>query len=86
MNRILIVALGAGLLSACGNPMNLSYDFGRSYSAAFQAQADLSRPSVAAAQYRLSGMEGTQIRIQVEESAGDQADERQQSTQNQGGR
>jgi hypothetical protein len=55
-------------LAACGNPMNLTYDFGRSYTAALQTQSDLSRPSVAAAQYRLSGMEGTEIRLRLRET------------------
>lgn len=78
MTRPLLLALLA--LVGCNNPMNLSYDFGRAYKAAFQTQAALDRPSVAAAQYRLSGMEGTQIRLQVEQSASDQADERSSNT------
>lgn len=63
MTRVLVL-LG---LAACGNPMNLTYDFGRAYGAAVQAQADLSRPSVAAAQYRLAGLEGTEIRLRLRE-------------------
>lgn len=67
MNRlVLFVALIS--LSGCANPMNLTYDFGRSYTASVQAQSDLSRPSVAAAQYRLSGMEGTEIRLRLYET------------------
>jgi hypothetical protein len=54
-------------LAACGNPMNLSYDFGRAYILTSQVQADLSRASVAAAQYRLSGVEGAEIRMRVNE-------------------
>lgn len=63
MNRTILVLATALGLSACGNPMNLTYDFGRAYNSAFSAQADLSRPSVATAQHRLSGLEGTLIRL-----------------------
>jgi hypothetical protein len=69
MSRVILLFA----LAACGNPMNLTYDFGRAYNGAFQQQADLSRPSVAAAQYRLSGLEGTAIRLRVKESATDKS-------------
>lgn len=84
MTRSIILAAVALIASGCGTPMNLSYDFGRSYSAAFQTQADLTRASVAAAQYRISGLEGTAIRLQVEQSTTDASDERETSTQAQG--
>ena len=63
MTRSIILAAVALIASGCGTPMNLAYDFGRSYSAAFQTQADLTRASVAAAQYRLSGIEGTFVTV-----------------------
>ena len=40
-------------------------DFGRAYDKAFTMQADLSRPSVANAQYFLYGPEAEAIRVQV---------------------
>lgn len=52
-------------LSACAQPSHLQYDYGRSYSAAFRAQTDLGRPSVAKADYRLSGAEGLALRQAV---------------------
>jgi hypothetical protein len=68
---------GGGLLllaalattSGCGSPVHLTYDFGRAYTATFSAQADLTRPSVANRQYLLYGIEGTKIRLNVQESA-----------------
>lgn len=66
MTRFLQLALLLGI-GACNNPMTLTYDFGRAYTSALQTQADLSRPSVAAAQYRLSGIEGTEIRLRLQE-------------------
>lgn len=82
MNRATTCAMVLGLvaLAGCNTPMNLAYDFGRSYKSAFQSQAALDRPSVAAAQYRLSGLEGTMIRLQINEQTSDRADETQQNT------
>lgn len=72
MNRstTLLVLLGLGLagLTACGSPRHLQYDFGRAYTQAFTAQADLTRPSVANKQYPLYGIEGVKIRILVQEA------------------
>lgn len=81
MTRTLLVLAGLTLTSGCGNPMNLGYDFGRAYTGAFQTQADLTRPSVAAAQYRMSGIEGTMIRLRLELEAGD-AESDQSTLQN----
>ncbi|TVQ86502.1 MAG: hypothetical protein EA397_20095 [Deltaproteobacteria bacterium] len=66
MTRLLFLGTLLGL-AGCANPMTLTYDFGRAYTAASITQADLSRPSVAAAQYRLSGIEGTEIRLRLQE-------------------
>lgn len=63
------IAAGLAMLAACGSPRHLQYDFGRAYTAAFVAQADLTRPSVANKQYPLYGIEGVKIRILVQESA-----------------
>jgi len=71
MTRLLALALLAG---GCANPMTLTYDFGRAFTAATQMQADLTRPSVAAAQYRLSGLEGTDIRLRLRETTGEAKD------------
>ncbi|MFK7929910.1 MAG: hypothetical protein AB8H79_17080 [Myxococcota bacterium] len=76
MTRTLLVCAGLTLLGGCGNPMNLGYDFGRAFTASFQTQADLTRPSVAAAQYRMTGIEGTMIRLRLETEAGDAESER----------
>ena len=73
MTRVLplLLVLSSGALAGCTNPMNMTYDFSRSYYGSFQAQANLSRPSVAAAQYQLAGMEGTEIRLRLREEATD---------------
>ena len=64
----LIAALG---LSACGSPLHLQYDHGRASGAAFEAQADRTRPSAASAGYRLTGTEALEIRARVFEQATD---------------
>ena len=51
--------------SACTTPLHKAYDYGRAYQAAFDAQSDLSRPSVQASQHALNGIEAFQIRLQV---------------------
>lgn len=53
-------------LAACGRPQHLTYDFGRAYVAAFSAQSDLTRPSVANEIYPLYGIEGVKIRLMVQ--------------------
>ena len=77
MNRSLLsTALrAAGLslaLAGCASPLHLQYDFGRAYTAAIVSQADLTRPSVANAQYSLYGTEAEAIRIQVREKTTDE--------------
>ena len=68
---LLIVAAGA--LSGCHrHNTQLQYDLGRATSAAFNAQADLSRPSVADSAYALSGAEAMQMRERVTEVATDE--------------
>lgn len=69
MNRL---ALLLPLLAACGQPTHLQYDYGRSYNAAFNAQADLTRPSVANAAYPLSGQEAEAIRTAAEKSTSEE--------------
>lgn len=65
--RLALLALGiAACLAACVEPKHLTYDFGRAYTAAFGAQPDLTRPSVANQQYPLYGIEGVQIRLLVQ--------------------
>jgi hypothetical protein len=76
MNRsiLMLTLLAGGLaaLTACGSPRHLQYDFGRAYTMAFTAQADLTRPSVANKQYPLYGIEGAKIRILVQEATTEQ--------------
>lgn len=68
-----IKALIAGvLLAGCAEPRHLTYDFGRSYTGAFVAQADLTRPSAATEQYSLYGIEGVKIRLLVQEAVAEQ--------------
>ncbi|MFT7517946.1 MAG: hypothetical protein ACI9MC_000070 [Kiritimatiellia bacterium] len=72
MNRLLpLLILTGSMLAGCNNPMNMTYDFSRSYYGSFQAQSNLSRPSVAAAQYQLGGIEGTEIRLRLRETSTD---------------
>ncbi len=67
-----LIAAGLAAMTACGSPRHLQYDFGRAYTSAFVAQADLTRPSVANKQYPLYGIEGVKIRILVQESTTEQ--------------
>jgi hypothetical protein len=66
MNNRLVLAAIALFASGCVEPLHLSYDYGRAYSAAFTVQADLTRPSVANQEYVLYGIEGTKIRLLVQ--------------------
>lgn len=70
MNRawLLLAVLGSG----CASPLHLQYDYGRAYTAAMVSQADLTRPSVANAQYQLYGTEAEAIRIRVREKTTDE--------------
>lgn len=62
--------LTAGLLaSACKPPLHLSYDFGRAFIETLTVQADFTRPSVVGETYHLYGVEGVQIRLNVEAQA-----------------
>ena len=51
--------------TACTTPLHKAYDYARAYQAAFDTQADLSRPSVQASQHALNGLEAHAIRLQV---------------------
>ena len=66
--------LVAGLLivAGCVSPLHLTYDFGRSYTEAFIAQSDLTRPSIASSRYYLYGVEAAEIRIRVREETTDE--------------
>jgi hypothetical protein len=78
MNRAttaLMLSLPAAVLAlatACGEPVHLGWDYGRAYVDAFTMQSDLTRPSVAASQYQLSGNEAAQIRLRAEQATTDQ--------------
>ena len=71
----LIALLALPLVGACGSPVHLSYDYGRAYTAAFGAQADLTRPSVATGGHSLEGIEGVNIRLRVIQEATDKETE-----------
>ncbi|MEQ1564978.1 MAG: hypothetical protein ABMA64_05020 [Myxococcota bacterium] len=60
------------LATGCASPAHLQYDHGRAYTQAIVAQADLTRPSVANAQYQLYGTEAEAIRIRVREKTTDE--------------
>lgn len=68
----LTLALPLLALAACAQHDHLQYDYGRSYTATFKAQADLTRPGAANAAYPLTGREGEALRIAVEEQASDE--------------
>ena len=59
---LLILAL------ACAQPLHLQYDFGRTYMAVAETQANLDRPSVADAEYPMSGQEALQVRANAEKA------------------
>jgi hypothetical protein len=71
VNRSLILLLAA-VATGCASPAHLTYDYGRAYTAAIVSQADLTRPSVANAQYQLYGTEAEAIRIRVREKTTDE--------------
>lgn len=66
-----LVPLALLLAVGCGNRIHQQYDFGRAYTAAASAQADLTRLFAADAAYALSGREGLQLRILATESTTD---------------
>ena len=59
------------LALACSQPIHMQYDFGRASWEMAQIQADLSRESVAASVYPLTGNEATLLRQNVEKSSTD---------------
>jgi uncharacterized membrane protein YgcG len=72
MPRILPYVFALALVGCSGaGARHLQYDYGRAYSAAVVAQADLTRPSVANLEHPLSGVEAQAIRIRVKESTSD---------------
>ena len=68
MNRILLLGVAVGI-GGCGSPLHLGYDYGRAFSQAMTAQADLTRPTAANEQYALYGIEGVKIRLLVQQSS-----------------
>lgn len=72
MKRAFKLLIAGVLLAGCAEPRHLTYDFGRSYTSAFVAQADLTRPSAATEQYALYGIEGVKIRLLVQEAVAEQ--------------
>ncbi len=71
MKHPAIFLLAGAALAGCAHPQHLQYDYGRAYMDALTIQADLGRPSVAEAQYPLTGFEGLQMRRLVTEEATD---------------
>jgi len=69
MTRLALIAALA--LTGCGSPLHLQYDHGRASDAAFNAQADRTRPAVAGSAYGLTGTEALEIRARVFEKATD---------------
>lgn len=82
MKPSIICMLAALCLSACSGSKSMSYDFGRAYSGAFRVQPKLDRKSVSIVRINLSGLEGTEIRVQAALSTGDQADVTKSTTGN----
>jgi hypothetical protein len=72
--RTVTLALALVALAGCNTRLHLTYDFGRAYTEAFVAQADLTRASVQAVSYSLYGVEAAQIRIRVQENSTDVED------------
>ena len=64
----------SGALGACKSPMHLSYDFGRAYHTSYNAQPDLTRPSVASSQHGLVGFEASAIRVNTLKAATEEED------------
>ncbi len=82
MTRIIIAAATLFALTGCGSSKHMQYDFGRAFTAANTAQADLTRPSAANSAFPLSGVEAAAIRINVTASTTEEKDS--QSTLKQG--
>lgn len=76
-----LALVGVAGLVGCGHPQTLGPDYGESYAAAFEAQADLTRASAVDDQYPLSGMEAMEIRMRVQEAATDEEDTKPDATQ-----
>lgn len=78
--RALFVLSVLTLAAGCGHPQTLTYDYGRAYEAAFAAQADLTRPSAKGLDYPLSGTEGIELRLRVQEETTDEESGRAETT------
>ena len=75
MSRLLLpcLALTTSFATGCHrHPSQIQYDLGRATQAAFSAQADLTRPSVADSAYVLTGNEALEMRQRVTEKATDE--------------
>ena len=71
MSRLVLIPLAA-LVVACGSPRHLQYDYGRAFTAATSAQADLTRPAAQDLEYPLAGLEAEAIRLRVQEAVTEQ--------------
>jgi hypothetical protein len=69
MKRLALIA--AVSLTGCGSPLHMQHDHGRASDAAFNAQADRTRPTVANAGYSLTGTEALEMRARVFEKSTD---------------
>ena len=69
--NIVLLAAAIGLLTGCAGATHLGFDYGESYTKAFTTQTDLTRTSIAASEYKLSGTEAADIRLQVQEATTD---------------
>jgi hypothetical protein len=67
-----VLALSTSFAAGCHrHASQIQYDLGRATSAAFSAQADLTRPSVADSAYILTGTEALEMRQRVTDDATD---------------
>lgn len=64
--KLTTTALAIAMLTGCAGRSHLGFEFGQSFSNAFTTQADLTRASIAASEYKLSGQEAASIRLQVQ--------------------
>ena len=81
MKTLLLTTLAVSLLSSCGQPLHLQYDYGRAYTDAMLTQADLTRPSAVDSAYPLTGFEGLELRLRVTEESTDAESGNAEATQ-----
>lgn len=71
IQKIVVAAIAVSLSTGCAARTHLGFDYGESFNSAFSMQADLTRPTIAASEYKLSGTEAASIRILVQEATTD---------------